>query len=56
MLQRDASAISTVATTLVKAAPMPKCDAMASSTAAEAGQGQGQAHARRVDDRYLDYH
>jgi len=37
MLQRDASAMSTVATTLAKAAPMPHYDASSSTTAAGAG-------------------
>jgi len=36
-VQHDASAISTAATTLAKAAPMPYYDASASSTAAGAG-------------------
>jgi hypothetical protein len=39
ILQRDASAISTVATTLAKAAPIPKYDASAFSTPAGAGAG-----------------
>ena len=50
MLQRDASAISTVATTLAKVAPVPHYDASASSTAAEVWAEQ--AHARRVDVRH----
>ena len=52
MLQRDASAISTAATTLAKAAPNPKLEPSVFSTAAGAEVWAGQAYARRVDDRH----
>ena len=41
MLQRDASAISTVGTTLAKAAPMPHYDASQSSTAGTCSRENG---------------